>query len=392
MLFLADAAMPGESPAFDWSKFLNNYITQDILVALVASVILGTLMILMRREHWRAAVRQMFRSRLAAVSFAICCVFALIALLDSIYWPSPLYDGGKPVLGPHGEQAYQVPYDTDTLLDDVLDHPFKLRIDHERTYSAPFASVEFEKTTDDKTGLRIDKPLKHPGVHWLGTDANGQDVLYKCFKGVRTGMILGLLTTLFAAVFATVFGIMAGYYGGWIDDLIQYVYTTIGSIPSILLIIAFVQVFGRGLFQLCVIMGISGWVGLCRLLRGESLKLREMEYVQAARALGVPWHRILRTHILPNVMHIILISVVLSFSGLVLAEAVLAYIGVGLGPGAGSWGNMISSGKEELSRDPVIWWTLVGAFVSMLALVFPANLLGDAVRDALDPRMHKGEE
>jgi peptide/nickel transport system permease protein len=136
-----------------------------------------------------------------------------------------------------------------------------------------------------------------------------------------------------------------------------------------------------------VILGITGWIGLCRLLRGETLKLREMDYVQAATALGVGSWRIIIRHILPNVMHIVLISVVLDFSGLVLAEAVLSYVGVGVDPAMISWGNMINSARMEMAREPIVWWSLVAAFIFMFGLVLSANLFSDAVRDALDPRL-----
>jgi ABC-type dipeptide/oligopeptide/nickel transport system ATPase subunit len=141
------------------------------------------------------------------------------------------------------------------------------------------------------------------------------------------------------------------------------------------------------LVYLCVIMGITSWTELCRLLRGEVLKLREIEYIQAADAFGVTRLTIMLRHLVPNVMHIVLISVILRFSGLVLAEAVLAYVGIGVDPSMQSWGNMINQARLELARDPIVWWNLCAALVFTLGLVLPANVFGDAVRDALDPRL-----
>jgi len=143
------------------------------------------------------------------------------------------------------------------------------------------------------------------------------------------------------------------------------------------------------LLCLCLILGVTGWTSLCRLLRGEALKLREMEYIQAAQAFGVSSFRILTRHIVPNVMHIVLISVVMDFSALVLAEAVLSYIGVGVDPTMISFGTMINAARLEMSRDPVVWWSLMAAFIFMLALVLAANLFADAVRDAFDPRLNR---
>jgi hypothetical protein len=137
------------------------------------------------------------------------------------------------------------------------------------------------------------------------------------------------------------------------------------------------------------ILGITSWTGLCRLLRGEALKLRESEYIQAAVSYGASHARIIAQHILPNVMHVVLITVVLDFSGLVLAEAVLSYVGVGVDPTMNSWGNMINSARLEMAREPVVWWSLLSAFLLMFALVLAANLFSDAVRDAFDPRLHE---
>ena len=243
--------------------------------------------------------------------------------------------------------------------------------------------------------------------HIFGTDKVGQDVFYQSLKSVRTGLVIGTLTTLVMLPFAILLGIMAGYMRGWVDDVIQYTYTTLNSIPGVLLIAAAIlmlQVYMSNhpemfetmaeradmrLLFLCIILGITSWTGLCRMLRGESFKLREMDYIQAATAFGVSHFTIILRHILPNVMHIVLIAVVLDFSGLVLAEAVLSYVGVGVDPSMISWGNMINSARLEMAREPMVWWSLVAAFVFMFALVLAANLFSDAVRDAFDPRLRE---
>lgn len=243
------------------------------------------------------------------------------------------------------------------------------------------------------------------GYHVFGTDKVGQDVLYLTLKSIRTGLVIGTVTTLAMLPFAVALGIVAGYLGGWVDDVIQYLYTTLNSIPGVLLIAAsvlMVQVaidthpdwFATAahradarLLALCLILGVTSWTGLCRLLRAETLKLRELEYVQAAQAFGASAARIMGRHLLPNVMHIVLISVVMDFSGLVLAEAVLSYIGIGVDPSTISFGTMINTARLELAREPVVWWSLVAAFAFMFILVLAANLFSDAVRDAFDPRL-----
>ena len=238
----------------------------------------------------------------------------------------------------------------------------------------------------------------------LGTDKVGQDVLYLALKSVRTALVIGTLTTLVMMPFAVALGIAAGYLGGWVDDAVQYVYTVLNAIPGVLLIAAAVlmmqvvidtnpQWFDTAaersdarLLALCFILGITSWTGLARLLRGETLKLRELEYVQAARAFGVKTPAILRRHILPNVMHIVMIALVMDFSGLVLAEAVLSYVGIGVDPTTISFGTMINMARAELAREPMVWWSLAAAFVFMFVLVLAANLFADVVRDAFDPR------
>lgn len=230
--------------------------------------------------------------------------------------------------------------------------------------------------------------------HVLGTDKVGRDVFYISLKSIRTGLVIGTVTSFVMLPFALSMGIWAGYFRGYIDDIIQYLYTTLGSIPGVLLIAAAVLSFqvkieedpDLKLVLLCIVLGATGWIGLCRLLRGETLKLREADYVLAARALGVSNFKILLKHIMPNLMHIVIISVVLDFSGLVLAESVLSYVGVGVAPTTFSWGNMINAARLEMAREPMVWWSLSAAFVFMFTLVFSANILGDAVQQALNPK------
>ena len=243
-----------------------------------------------------------------------------------------------------------------------------------------------------------------PHYHVFGTDRTGNDVLVQALKSVRTAFVIGALSTLATLPIALLLGVLAGYYKGWVDEVIQYVYTTLSSVPNVLLIAAcvlMVQVFfdkNPELFEtaaersdvkmlmLCLILGLTGWAGLCRLVRAETLKLRELDYVQAATAFGVGDLTLMARHIVPNVMHLVLITVVLSFSELILYEAVLTYIGVGVDPLMNSFGSMINLARSEMSRDPVVWWSFAAAFGFMVGLVLAANLFADGVRDAFDPK------
>lgn len=240
--------------------------------------------------------------------------------------------------------------------------------------------------------------------HPFGTDRTGNDVLYQVLKSIRTAVVIGTLATLATLPFAVGLGLAAGWFRGWVDELIQYVYTVLSSVPNVLLIAALVLMiqvyidlhperFTTGaeradfkLFLLCVVLGVTGWAGLCRLVRAEVLKLRELEYVQAATAFGVSSWRIMARHLLPNVMHLVIITTVLDFSALILYEAVLSYVGVGVDPSMNSFGGLINQARSEMSRDPVVWWSFSAAFVFMVALVLAINLFADGVQQAFDPR------
>lgn len=240
-------------------------------------------------------------------------------------------------------------------------------------------------------------------LHVLGTGKIGEDILYYAIKSIRTGLVIGLVTTLVMMPLALIFGVAAGYFGGFIDDVIQYIYTTLSSVPGVLLITAAVlsletyivnhpesfktlaEMADVRLLALCLILGVTSWTSLCRLVRAEVLKLRESDYVLAGRALGSSAWRILSKHLIPNVMHIVVITVILDFSFLVLAEAVLSYVGVGVSPLTMSWGNMINAARLELAREPLVWWPVATAFSFMFSLVLASNIFADAIRDAFDP-------
>lgn len=242
------------------------------------------------------------------------------------------------------------------------------------------------------------------GYHVFGTDLTGNDVFYRVVKSIRTAIVMGALTTAATLPFALVLGIVAGYLRGWADDLIQYFYTVLSSIPAVLLIAACVlliqvfidknaQLFETGiersdlkLLFLCLIVGLTEFATMCRLVRGETLKLRELDYVQASQAFGAGAGKIMARHIMPNVTHIVIITLVLEFSQIVLYEAVLSYVGVGVDPSMSSFGTMLNLARSEMARDPIVWWNLATAFVFMLGLVLALNLFADGVRDAFDPR------
>jgi peptide/nickel transport system permease protein len=220
--------------------------------------------------------------------------------------------------------------------------------------------------------------------HWFGTDMFGRSVLAKVIRGTQIAMSVGLATSLIAIPIGVILGCLAGYYGGCVDDFITWLYTTFSSIPNIMLLISITMILGKGIFAVYVALGLTSWVTLCRLIRGEVMKHKEREYVQAAGAIGGGHFRKLFLHILPNVTHIIIINTSLQFQFAIKSEVILSYLGLGV-QGEPSWGTMIDDAKLELSRG--VWWQLAAATFAMFLVVLAFNLLGDALRDSLDPKL-----
>lgn len=220
--------------------------------------------------------------------------------------------------------------------------------------------------------------------HWFGTDMFGRSVFAKVIRGTQIAMSVGLATSLIAIPIGVILGALAGYFGGWVDDFITWLYTTFSSIPNIMLLISITMILGKGIFAVYIALGATSWVTLCRLIRGEVMKHKEREYVQAAGAIGGGHFRKLFLHILPNVTHIVIINTSLQFQFAIKSEVILSYLGLGV-QGEPSWGTMIDDAKLELSRG--VWWQLAAATTAMFLVVLAFNLLGDALRDSLDPKL-----
>jgi ABC-type dipeptide/oligopeptide/nickel transport system permease subunit len=218
----------------------------------------------------------------------------------------------------------------------------------------------------------------------LGTDIFGRSVLYKILAGTKTAMLIGVMVPAIAIPIGIALGAIAGYYGGWVDGLVVWLFSVISSVPYILIVIAISFVLGKGMLAICVAMGTVGWVGLCRLVRGEFIKHRTREYALASRLLGAGDFTIIFRHIMPNVLHVAIITASLQVLGAIKSEVILTYLGVGIQDGS-SWGTMIADASGELVQR--IWWPLTGVVVAMFFVIYALNVLGDALRDALDPKL-----
>lgn len=248
------------------------------------------------------------------------------------------------------------------------------------------------------------------GPYVLGTDQLGHSVLSLALRGTTTALWIGLFAASISSLIGVILGALAGYFGGWIDDLIVWAYTTLSAIPYLLLLMAFSYVFKNssgvtdwytgtflfqswglsvGLFVIIVALGLTTWVGTCRIVRAEFIKHRDRDYVQAALSLGYSKSRVIFRHILPNVLHLVLITFSLLFIGAIKFEVILSFLGLGLEPSEASWGNMISKGAGELLRADIVWWQITTATAALFGLVLSVNLFADAMRDALDPRLRK---
>jgi len=303
---------------------------------------------------WALAWRQLRRNRVAMICLAILCVYtATWVYAEGVYWTAKIRG---------------------TVPDYKISH-------YEIRNLAPNAG--------------------HP----LGTNFAGRDNLKQLIQGTRIAFEIGLLTSVIVIPLGFVLGALAGYFGGKLDGIIVYLFSVVASVPDILLIMSIAYVtraaversvamqsvtryIDAGLLAICIGMGFTGWVGLCRIIRGEYLKHRERQYVLAARALGANHGAIMFRHILPNVSHLVIINFSLRFPGLILTEVVLSYLGIGIA-NEPSWGTIINDAKQRLWLGN--WWELAGATLAIFFLVLALNLFGDALRDALDPKLRIAE-
>lgn len=220
--------------------------------------------------------------------------------------------------------------------------------------------------------------------HFFGTDIFGKSVLLKTVKATEVAMSVGLVTAIISMCIGLFFGLVSGYFGGVIDEIIVWFYTTVSSVPSIMLLVAITFILDKGILSVYLALGLTSWVSLCRLIRGEVIRHKDREYVHAAKALGASNTRRLLMHITPNIFHIVIINFSLQFQMAIKYEVILSYLGLGV-QGRPSWGIMINDANQELARGA--WWQLAAATIAMFGIVLAVNLLGDALRDALDPKL-----
>ena len=297
---------------------------------------------------WQDAYRRLRRERLAVACFLVVAGYVVVAALA---WVGQ----GVNSVHPHPTDAPEVRSLADHLL--FAD------------YATPRAHME---------------KLPPSATHWCGTDLFGQDVLSRIANGAGIAMLLGLTVASLAVAIGTVLGAAAGWFGKWVDEVVVWLYSTISSIPDVMLMIGIAFMLGRTFTSLLLAMGLTYWVGVCRIVRGEFMRLRERDYVLAARALGFGDARIMFGHVVPNVAHVMIVMFTLLFVEAIKAEVVLSFLGVGLS-NEPSWGVLIQQAENELMSGQ--WWQITFTSIALFGIVLALQVFGDALRDALDPRL-----
>ena len=314
---------------------------------------------------WRDAWRSLVARRTTRACLVVVAIFTLVALYgESVYRWHQWRDTTPPCQRTSLAERYQPP--------SLLRKPFaSLKSD----VSAPLIS-------------RLGQCARNLANHPLGTDNLGRDVLQRLVQGTRIAFLVGVITALIAIPIGVLLGCLAGYCGGKVDDFIVWLYSSVASMPGLLFILAIAMIAGKGLLGVFLGIGLTTWVSLCRLIRGEVMKQRELAYVTAARALGYSHGRILFRHILPNVMHLVIITFSLRFPAAIGTEVFISFLGIGV-QNEPSWGIMINNARLRLWQG--VWWEMTFVTLAIFVVVLAFNLLGDALRDALDPRLRSSE-
>jgi peptide/nickel transport system permease protein len=361
---------------------------------------------------WALAWKRLRSDRVAMVSLAIVAVFLVMMLLSGTgliakdwakevgvnYAPPTFVGPAEPAPGatnaPAASSASEKP--TELPIEDPLaDALAAIRNEGAAPKAAAGVTAEENKTVDPLADVMAD--IKSNAVATvaaearaptlpLGGDKWGRDVLKKVIKGSETSIFVGLAAAFVATVLGTVFGAFAGYYGKWIDDFFNWFYSVFTAIPYLLLILAVAAVLQqKGTFTIVLILGLTGWTGTFRLIRGEYLKHKGREYVQAADAIGASNARRMFVHIFPNISHVVLVQLSIYTVAFIKSEVILSFLGFGVPVDVVSWGSMLNEAQNELILGK--WWQLAAAGTFMAVLVTAFSLFTDALRDALDPKL-----
>ncbi|MEN8321519.1 ABC transporter permease [Acinetobacter junii] len=358
---------------------------------------------------WRLAVQRLKADRIAMASLFIVFAYFIVLLLSvtgviasdwnkevAVSYAPPTFmgaDNEDTPLSPIAKQAEVLPENPVDPLKDILRElntqttqqtSGNLAIDYYGVID-PLAE-DMHAINQQLGGELLDQKQELKTTLAFGADKWGQDVLLKTIKGAETSILVGLLSALLAVVIGTFLGAIAGYFGGWVDDVLNWFYNIFTSIPYLLLVLAVAAVLQqKGILSIVLILGLTGWTGVFRLIRAEYMKHKSREYVLAAKAIGVSHFRRMFVHIFPNVSHIALVQISILVVAFIKSEVILSFLGFGVPVGVVSWGSMLNEAQTELILGK--WWQLAAASIAMAVLVTAFSMFTDALRDALDPKL-----
>jgi len=240
----------------------------------------------------------------------------------------------------------------------------------------------------DQEPLELDRTFEFPSTrHWLGTDGNGRDALSRLLWSVRIVLAIGLISQVIALFIGIIYGSLMGYFVGKVDMIGMRFVEIVESIPTLFLLITFIALYGRNIYMLMVILGLTGWTGTTRFVRAEFLKIRNLDYVTAAKATGMPLSRILFRHMLPNGLTPVIVAFTFGVAGMVSSESVLSFLGIGVEPPTASWGSMLNEAGNP--AETFRWWLAIAPGLMIFLTVFAYNIIGEGLRDAIDPQLNK---
>lgn len=358
---------------------------------------------------WRLAMRRLKADRIAMLSLLVLLCYFIILVLSmtgviasnwnkevAVSYAPPTFIGADQNTQDSAKKAATVEALPENPVDPLKDVIKELNTEI-ATEQASGGAIDYYgiqdplaedmKAIDQQLGGHLlDQQSELKQTLPFGADKWGQDVVLKTIKGAETSIIVGLISALLAVVIGTFLGVIAGYFGGWVDDVLNWFYNIFTSIPYLLLVLAIAAVLQqKGILSIVLILGLTGWTGVFRLIRAEYMKHNSREYVLAAKAIGISNTRRMFVHIFPNVSHIALVQMSILVVAFIKSEVILSFLGFGVPVGVVSWGSMLNEAQSELILGK--WWQLVAASVAMAVLVTAFSMFTDALRDALDPKL-----
>ncbi len=333
--------------------------------------------------YWKMVAHNFRKKRLAVLGLRVTIIMVLIALFAPLLAnnrPICFYQGGKVYFPLFSGQEQVGPFVWKKLR---KKNPFIFqRVEGE---GGAIALWTLDKYSPNEYNL-LDYLSGPNARHWLGTDDNGRDVLARMIYGARISLSVGFVAVGIALIVGILLGAVAGYFGGWIDIVVSRTIEIMMTIPTFFLIIAIIAVKGAGIYNIMVVIGLTGWMGIARFVRAEFLKLKQLDFITALRALGASHKRIIFVHMLPNAMAPVLVSAVFGIAGAILTESGLSFLGFGVQPPTPSWGDILSQSRDYID---FAWWLTVFPGLAIFAAITAYNLVGEGLRDAMDPKLFR---